>query len=156
MLPENPNVSLKTNDCLLFTRRTVVAESNHQYLQWNLEREPAQNNYMETRARNFIIPSRQNQFIQENVIKNAPIKSKDVAMNIKTAVAGSFHEEVSSYLQFYLREFRSIRGGRAIVSLNTFSPCRPYVKTMKAMQFNEDFPAFIMEDFQNHNIPVLT
>ena len=65
MLSDNPNVSLIIVDCSLFTRRILVAEPNHQYLQWNLETESAQYNYMETIARTFIIPSRQNQFIQE-------------------------------------------------------------------------------------------
>ena len=37
MLSDNPNVSLKIVDCSLFTRRILVAEHNHQYLQWNLE-----------------------------------------------------------------------------------------------------------------------
>ena len=65
MLSDNPNVSLKLFDCSLFTRRVLVAEPNHQSLQWNLERESAHYNYIETIARTFIISSRQNQFIQE-------------------------------------------------------------------------------------------
>ena len=40
-----------------------------------------------------------------------------------------------------------IRSGRAIISLDTTSPCRPYVTTMEAMKFNEDFQALPMEDF---------
>ena len=154
MLSDNPNVSLKIVDCSLFTRRILVAEPNHQYLQWNLEREPAQYNYMETIARTFIIPSRQNQFIQENIFNNAPIRRVAVAMNTNSAVAGSFYENRFNYQQFHLRELRIIRGGRAIISLDTTSPCRPYVTTMKAMQFNKDFPALPMEDFQNHYILV--
>ena len=109
---------------------------------------------METIARAFIIPSRQNQFIQENIFNNAPIRRLAVAMNTNSAVAGSFHENLFNYQQFHLRELRIIRGGRAIVSLDTTSPCRPYSITMKAMQFNEDFPALPMEDFQNHYILV--
>ena len=121
-------------------------------MQWNLEREPAQNIYMETIARIFIIPSRQNQFTQENKFNNVPIRRVAVAMNANSAVAGSFHENLFSYQQFHLRELRNIRGGRAVDSLDTTSPCRPYVTTMKAMQFKEDFPALPMEDFQNHYI----
>ena len=151
MLSDNPNVSLKIVDCSLFTRRILVAEPNHQYLQWDLEREPAQYNYMETIARTFIIPSRQNQFIQENIFNNAPIRRVVVAMNTNSAVAGSFQENRFNYQQFHLRELRNIRGGRAVVSLDTTSPCRrPYLTTMKAIQFNEGFPALPMEDFQNH------
>ena len=33
MLSDNPNVSLKVVDCSLFTRKILVAEPNHQYLQ---------------------------------------------------------------------------------------------------------------------------
>ena len=61
MLSDNANVSLKIVDSSLFTRKILVAEPNHQYLQRNLEREPAHYNYMETIAKTFIIPSRQNQ-----------------------------------------------------------------------------------------------
>ena len=75
-------------------------------------------------------------------------------MNTSSAVAGSFLENLFNYQQFHLRELRIIRGGRAIISLDTTSPCRPYVTTMKTMQFNEDFPALPMEDFQNHYILV--
>ena len=64
-------------------------------------------------------------------------------MNTKSAVAGYFHENPLSYQQFHLRELRIIRGGRAI------SPCCPYLTTMEAMQFNGNFPAFSVEDFQN-------
>ena len=66
LLSDNPKLNLKIVNFSLFTRRNLVADSNHQYLQWNVEREPAQYNYMETIARTFIIPSRQNQFIQKN------------------------------------------------------------------------------------------
>ena len=41
MLSNNPKVNLKIVDCSLFTRRILVAEPNHQYLQCNLERESA-------------------------------------------------------------------------------------------------------------------
>ena len=53
MLSGNPNVSLKVVDCSLFTRRNLVAEPNHQYLQWNREREHAHYNFKETIARNL-------------------------------------------------------------------------------------------------------
>ena len=107
---------------------------------------------METIGRTFIIPSLQNQFIQENVFNNAPIRKIAVAVNTNSTVAGSFHKIPFNYQQFHLRELRIIRGGRAIFSLETTSPCRLYVTTMKAMQFNEGFPALPMEDFQTHYI----
>ena len=155
MLSDNPNVNLKTVHCSLFTRRILVAEPNHQYLRWNLPKEPAHYNYMKFITRTFIIPSRQNQFIQVNVFNNAPIRIIAVAMNTNSAVAGSFHESPFNYQLFHLRELRIIRVGRAMFSLDTTSPCRPYVTTMKAMQFNEDFLALPMKIFQNNYILVI-
>ena len=146
-LSENPIVCLKIVDCSLFMRRILVAEPNHQNLQWNLEREPAHYNNMETIARIFIIPSRQNQFIQENVFNKTPIRRIAVAMNTNSAVVGSFHENPFNYQQFHLRDLRIIRGGRAICSLDTIYPCRPFVTKMKAMQFNEEFSALPMKVF---------
>ena len=86
---------------------------------------------METIARTFVIPSRQNHFIQGNVFNNAPIRKIAVAMNTNSAVAGSLHENPFNYQQFHLRELRIIRSGRAIISLDTTSPCRLYVTTMQ-------------------------
>ena len=130
---------MKTVDCSLFSRRVLVAEPNHKYLQCNLEREPAQHNYMETIARTFIIPSRQNQFIQEFNFKNASIGILAVAMKANSAVAGCFHKNPSSYQKLHLRELRNVCGGMAIVSLDRPSFCCPYVTTKKAMQFIGDF-----------------
>ena len=109
---------------------------------------------METNARTFIIPSRQNQFIQEKLFNNSPIRRVSVAMNTNSAVTGFFHKNLFSYQQFHLRELRIIWGERAIVSLDITSLFLPYVTTKKAMQFNENFPALHMEDFQNHYILV--
>ena len=154
MLSDNPNVGLIIVDSLLFTRRVSVVEPNHQYLQCNLEREPAQNKHTETIARTSIISSRQNQFMQEKKFNNAPLRKITVAMNTNSAFAGSFHENSFTYQQFHLRELRVIQCRRAIFSLDTTSPCRPYFTTLKAKQFNEDFPAHPMEDFQNQYILV--
>ena len=63
-------------------------------------------------------------------------------MSTNSSVAGSFRENPFNYEQFHLRELNFVRGGRAIISLDTTAPCRPYVTTMKTMQFNEDFPEY--------------
>ena len=148
LLSHNPNVSLKDVDCSLFPTKILVAEPNHQYLQWNLEREAAQYNYMEIIARIFLIASCQNKFIHESIFNNAPIRRVDVARNTNSAVVGSFHKNPFSYQQFNFRELRISRDGSAIVSLDLTSPCRPYVKTIKAMQFNENFIALPCKIFQ--------
>ena len=41
MFSDYPNVSLKIVVCSMFTRRISFSEPNHQYLQWNPERELA-------------------------------------------------------------------------------------------------------------------
>ena len=85
MLSDNPKVNFKIVDCSLFTK------PNHQYYRWNLEKKPAQNNYMKIIARNLIITSHQNQFIQKNIFNNASIRKIAVAMNTNSAFAGLFH-----------------------------------------------------------------
>ena len=90
ILSDNASISLKLLDCSLFTRNILVADSNNQYLQKNLEKEPAQNNYVKTVARAFITPSPQNQFIQEIIIKNASIRRTVVAMSTNLVVVEVF------------------------------------------------------------------
>ena len=58
---------------------------------------------METIARTFIIPSGQNQFIQENVFNNAPIRRIAIAMNTNSAFTGHFQENLFLYQKFGLR-----------------------------------------------------
>ena len=88
MLSYNRITSLKIFVCSLFTRRILAAEPNHQYLKSKLEGEPAEYNYMETIASTFIIPSCQNQFTQESVFNNAPIRKIAVALNTNSTVVG--------------------------------------------------------------------
>ena len=92
---------------------------------------------METIARTFIIPSGQNQFIQEN-----------------SAFTGHFQENFFHYQKIGLRELRIVRGGRDLVSVDTTNDCRAYVTTMKAMNFDEEFPAFPNNLFQSHYLLV--
>ena len=149
MLSDNPNVSLKIVDCSMFTKRILVAEPNHLYLQWNLEREPALYNHMEALAGTFIFPS-QNQFKQEKIFINAPIRRNLISC------FGIFSRKPFQLSTISFGELRIFQGGRAIVSLDTTSPCRPLVITKKAMQFNEDFSALPMKYFQNHYILFFT
>ena len=109
---------------------------------------------METIARKFIIPSDQNQFIQENVFSNAPIRRIAIAMNTNSAFAGYLQENPFLYQKFGLRELKIVRGSRAIVSVDTTNDCRAYVATMKAMNYNEEIPALLNNLFQNHYVLV--
>ena len=147
-------VRIHTIDCSLFTRRVVDKEVYHQTSKYQLTHQPACYNFMETIAGTIIIPSGQNQFIQENVFSNAPIRRVAIAMNTNSAFTVHFQENPFHYQKFGLRKLRIVRGGRAIVSPDTTNDCRPYVTTMKAMNFNEEIPALPNHQFDNHYILV--
>ena len=101
---------------------------------------PVEFNYMETLAKTFIIPARQNQFIRENIFNNAPIRRIAIAKNTNSAFTGSYTENPFWYQQFDPRQIRKLRGGQAIVDFDAADNCRLYVTTMKAMNFQDDIP----------------
>ena len=111
MISENPNVSLGIVDCSLYTRRVVLKEDCHKKRMSQLVYAPVEYNYIETLAKNFIIPARQNNFIQENIFNNQPIRRIAIAMNSNSAFTGSFAENPLWYQQFNLRDIRILRGG---------------------------------------------
>ena len=65
MVSENPNVSLGIVDCSLYTRRVMLKEDYYKKRISQLAYAPVEYNYMKTLAKTFIIPARQNQFVQE-------------------------------------------------------------------------------------------
>ena len=111
-------------------------------------------NYMETLAKTHIIPARQNQFIQENIFNNAPIRRIAIAMNSNSAFTGSFAENPFWYQQFNLRDIKVLRGGQPIVHHDTTGNCRLYVTTMKAMNFQDDIPSVSFDNFKDHYVLV--
>ena len=64
MISENPNVSLGIVDCSLYTRRVMLKEDYHKKKKVQLAYAPVEYNYVETMAKTYVIPARQNQFIQ--------------------------------------------------------------------------------------------
>ena len=66
-ISDNPNVSLGIVDCSLYTRRIALKDDYHKKRMDMLNYATVEYNYLETLAKNFIIPARQNQFIQENI-----------------------------------------------------------------------------------------
>ena len=115
---------------------------------------PVEYNFLETLAKIFIIPARQNQFIQENIFNNAPIRRIAIAMNTNSAFTGSFTENPFWYQQFDLRQIRILRGGQSIIDFDTADNCRLYVTTMKAMNFQDDIPSIPIDDFKDHYVLV--
>ena len=65
MISDNPNVSLGIVDCSLYTRCIALRDDYHKKRMDMLAHTPVELNYMETLAKTFIIPARQNQFIQK-------------------------------------------------------------------------------------------
>ena len=137
MISENPNVSLGFVDCSLYTRRVMLKEDHQKKRIFHLAYALVECNYMETLAKTFIIPARQNQFIQENIINNVSIRRIAIAMNSNFAFTGSFAENPFCYQQFNLKDIRILRGGQPIVHHDTTDNCRLYVTTMKAMNFQD-------------------
>ena len=115
---------------------------------------PVEYNYLEALAKTFIIPARQNQFIQEKIFNNAPIRRIAIAMNTNSAFTGSFTENPFWYQQFGLRQNRILRGGQPIVDFDTAGNCRLYVTTMKAMNCQDDIPSIPIDDFKDHYVLV--
>ena len=71
---------------------------------------PVEYNYLETLAKTFIMPARQNQFVQQNFFNNAPVRRVAMAMNTNTPFTGSFTENPYWYQQFDLSQIRLPRG----------------------------------------------
>ena len=154
MISDNPNVSLGIVDCSLYTRLIALKDDYHKKRMDMLAYAPVEYNYLETLAKTFIIPARQNQFIQENIFNNAPIRRIAIAMNTNSAFTGSFTENPFWYQQFDLRQIRILRGGQPIVDFDTADNCRLYVTTMKAMKFQDDIPSIPIDDFKDHYVLV--
>ena len=154
MISDNPNVSLGIVDCSIYTRRIALKDDYHKTKMDMLAYAPLEYNYLETLARTFIIPARQNQFIQENIFNNAPIRRIAIAMNTNSAFTGSFTKIPFWYKQFVLRQIRIFRGGQPIVDFDTGDNCRLYVTTMKAMNFQGDIPSIPIDDFKDHYVLV--
>ena len=115
MISDNPNVSLGNVDYFLYNRRIALKDDYHKKGTNMLAYAPVEYNFLETLAKTFIIPTRQNQFIREKIFNNAPIRRVAIAMNTNSAFTGSFTENPLWYDQFDLRQNRILRGGQPIV-----------------------------------------
>ena len=135
MISYNPNVSLGIVDCLHYTRRFAFKDDYHKKRMDMLAYTIVEFNYFETLARIFIIPARQNHFIQEKILNNAPVRLVAIAMDTNSVFTGSYTENRFWYQQIHLRQIRILRGGQPIVDFDAADNCRLYVTTMKAMNF---------------------
>ena len=92
MISDNPNVSLGIVDCSLYTLRIALKDDYHKKRMDMLAHTPVEFNYLETLAKTFIIPAGQNQFIQENIFNNAPLRRIAIAMNTTSAFTRFYTE----------------------------------------------------------------
>ena len=152
MISDNPNVSLGIIDCSVYTRRIALKDDYHKQRMDMLAYTPVEFNYLETLAKTFIIPARQNQFIQENIFNNDPVRRIAIAMNKNSAFTGFYTESSFWYQQFELTQIRIPRGGQPIVDFDAADNCRLHVTTMKAMKFQDDIRSIPIDNFKDHNV----
>ena len=155
MSSDNPNVSLGIVDCSLYTRRIALKDDYHKKRMDMLAYTPVEFNYLETLAKTFINPARQNQFIQENIFNNAPVRRIAIATIKKSAFTGFYSENLFWYQQFDLRQIRTLRGVQPIVYFEAADNCRLHVTTMKAMNFQDEIPSIPTHNFKDHYVLVL-
>ena len=154
MISDNPKISLGIVDCSLYTRRIAPKDDYHKKRTDMLAYAPVEYDYLETLAKTFIIPARQNQFIQENIFNKAPIRRVAIAMSTNSVFTVSFTENAIWYHQVDLRQIRILTGGQPIVDFDTADICRLYVTTMKAMNFQADIPSIPIDDLKDHYVLV--
>ena len=154
MISVNPNVSLGIVDCSLYTRRIALKEAYHEKRMDILAFAPVEYTYLETLAKTFILPARQNHLIQENIFNSAPIRRVAIAMNTNSFFTGSFTENPFWYQQFDLRQIRKLRGGQPNVDFDTADNCRLYVTTMIALNFQDENPSIPIDEFKDQYVLV--
>ena len=154
MISDNPNVNPGIVDCSLCTRRIALKDSYHKKRTDMLAYTPVEFNYLETLAKTFIIPARQNQFIQEIIFNNPPVRRIAISMNTNCAFTGSYTENLFWYQQYELRQIRILRRGQPIVDFDAAENCRLYITTMKEMIFQDDITSIPIDNFKNHYVLV--
>ena len=154
LISDKPNVSLGIADCSLYTRGIAFKDDYHKKRMDMFAYTPVEFNYLETLAMIFIIPARLNQFIQENIFNNAPVRRIAIAMNTNSALTGFYTENPFWYQKFERRQVRLLRGGQPIVDFDAADKSRLFVTIMKAMKFQDDIPSVPVDNFKDHYLLV--
>ena len=146
MISDNPNVSLGILDCSLYTRR-IALKDDHQKKRMDMnDYTLVVFNYLETQAKTFISPARQNEFIQENLLNFAPVRRIAIAKNTNSAFIGSYTDNTFRYQEFDPRQIRISRGGQTIVDFDAVDNCRFYVTPMEAINFRDNIPSISIDN----------
>ena len=154
MINDNPNISLGIVDCSLYTLCIALKDDYHKKRIDMLVHTPLEFRYLEHFRKAFIIPARQNQFIQDNIFNNAPVHRIAIAMNTSSAFTGTSNENPFWYHQFDLRQSTKLRAVQPIVEFDAADNCRLYVTTMKAMNFQDDISSIPIDNFKNNYLLV--
>ena len=154
MISDSPNVSLGNVESSLYTRRIALKGDYHKKLKDMLAYTPVKFNYLQTLAKTFIIPARQNQFFQENISNNDTVRRIAIAMNTNPAFTEFYTENTLGYKQFELRQTRILRRRQPIVDFDAADNCRLFDTTMKAMNFRDDIPSIPIDNLKAHQVLV--
>ena len=105
-------------------------------------------------SKDFHHSCRQNQFIQANLINNAPVHRIPITKTRNSAFTGSYTETPLWYQQFDLRQIRILTGVQPSVVFIAANNSRLYAMTMKAMTFQDDIPSFLNDKYKGHYVLV--
>ena len=75
-------------------------------------------------------------------------------MNTNSAFTGCSTKKPFWYQQFDLTQIRILREGQPNEDLDTADNCCLYVTTMKAMNFQDDFPSIPIDEFKDNYVLV--
>ena len=106
---------------------------------------------METLAKIHSIPAEQDQFIQENILNNAPIRPIAIAMNSNSALLvllQTSHSGINSLMREILEYWEMKSTIRQIIVA-----CM--LQRLNAMKFRDDNPSIPSYNFKDHYVLVL-
>ena len=131
LIYDNPNVSLRIVDCLLYTRRIALKDDHHKKILDMFAYSSGEFNFLETLAMTFIVPARPHRLIQKDIFNKAPVRRIDIAMNKDSPFTGSYTKNPFCYQPFDLRQMSKLRSGQPHADFNAANNCRLHVTTMK-------------------------
>ena len=153
MINDNPNANLGNHHRSLQTRRIALKVDYHKETKGQACLSPVEFIHLETLAKSFIIPARQNQSVQENIFNNAPVRRIDIAMKAGSAFTGSYTENPFWNQQFDLRQKNSeVPNQLTILMLDEADNCRVYVTTLEIMIFQDDIPLIPIDNFEDNYV----
>ena len=88
---------------------------------------PVEFNLLEIPAKTLIFSAKINQFLQENIFHNFPVRRIADAMNTTSAFTKTYTEDPFWYQQVYPRQKIKLRCSQPIVDLNSAKNFRPCV-----------------------------